>query len=647
MPRVKKRGRPLSDEHIDPNVQRLREQARNRKKSQRRRKEAPESSSTRLQSIAEQSVEETDHTLIALGLRLESISLQPIEEEEATLQAGISAEEEQNLSVQRWSQDADPYNEIATSPSADNNPQADSFPEQTRSPGSTTREARPMPNTLELPFSPPRPSPVLDQHLVGTSSPQTQIRPQISRQEHSSSPFQQPNRSPSVSTQRSVVSTQGFFKQFHRPKGIQREEGPTPSTSRLPIVPTASPAPIQDAESLEDSDREEDLPEPPEIIVQARRRNEAAREARRREEEEGEAEARRIEQSAQLERERRQWLEDLAAQRALEAQQEADNESAEDRARFGQQHSSDDGGPSDDDMHIPTEAEILAEAEAYTVQKIAEHFRSFHGCSPDRHDEIRLEHFREQPEEHFPLQRTYQNNSFPNVMAREELLTRHSLEELGTHPSPTEWEDLFCGTNSSQEQSIPPQICLHAERTREAAASTSFDIDSFLGFPSSLAVAKNGIEFQLAPMSVHNLTTDIHINRSAIRRPTREDTEDVDADDPNPPPPRPRSQEDGEDGAEEASRLPSYRATPLKDIAHFLFGRVSSATHTTIYILFPHLEVRSHKFVAISDENLKRWFDEVLYPAMNAILEADVLQHIVSSFDHAYLNSVAHKIEGR
>ena len=54
----------------------------------------------------------------------------------------------------------------------------------------------------------------------------------------------------------------------------------------------------------------------------------------------------------------------------------------------------------------------------------------------------------------------------------------------------------------------------------------------------------------------------------------------------------------------------------LRDIPHFLFGRVVGAHDITVHILFPYLSSTEAKFVSLSKDQLSRWLDQIFYPAV-------------------------------
>ena len=85
-----------------------------------------------------------------------------------------------------------------------------------------------------------------------------------------------------------------------------------------------------------------------------------------------------------------------------------------------------------------------------------------------------------------------------------------------------------------------------------------------------------------------NIATDVHIESTVF-----EDSNDPDS-------------------------TPRSSSAPLRDIPYFLLGRLIGAPEVTIHILFPHLTPQrvDGKFVALTNEQLTRWLDQIFHPAI-------------------------------
>ena len=266
------------------------------------------------------------------------------------------------------------------------------------------------------------------------------------------------------------------------------------------------------------------------------------------------------------------------------------------------------------------EVEVEISAHDYTVEKLYEELHGgFHGCSPEEHAEARSQHMQDAGNNHHGLDEISNDAAFPSVIRLPELM---SAERLARHRQPTaaQWRAMYCGVPIQQTdpQPYPHNVCLHKEESKEMEAQVAYDIDSFMGFLRSLAGARQGIWYQPAPQMRQNMTNDVHLEM-------------------------PRFEDGG--GAEGESRP---RLAMLRDVPHFLLGRVESAHDITIHILFPHLPARQDgTFVSLTNDQLSRWMDQVFHPAVYKYLGAHYTQHLPASHRHALANSRAYQVEGR
>ena len=104
-------------------------------------------------------------------------------------------------------------------------------------------------------------------------------------------------------------------------------------------------------------------------------------------------------------------------------------------------------------------------------------------------------------------------------------------------------------------------VCLHKERTRAIAPNTSFDVDSFLGFATSLGVALKGLLYQPSPQARQNLDNDVHFGLEVP--------------------------ETSSSGGQSAS--PSFNM--LCDVPYLFLGRLVGAENVVAHVFFPYLEV--------------------------------------------------------
>lgn len=299
--------------------------------------------------------------------------------------------------------------------------------------------------------------------------------------------------------------------------------------------------------------------------------------------------------------------EDLLGQEQLRSL-EHNRSDSESHVSFQSEHSSLLSEDSEDDEVTPLE---------FVVQKLYEELvHGFHGCTEEEHNEHRRRHLIDVGDNHHGLAEMFNDNTFPSVLGLQEMITPERLARE-RRPTPDQWKSIFCGIPTGGRQRYPMNLCLHEEQTHATDADVAFDIDSFLGFATSLAFAKKGLWSQISPQARQNMTADVHIqNRMFI---------------PN---------EDPERG--DRSKL-----AMLQRIPHFMLGRIEGAHDITVFVLFPHIPVLGEKFKALTREQLTRWVDQIYLPALHKFYKAHYTQHIPASFRTANDNSKAHAIEIR
>lgn len=267
----------------------------------------------------------------------------------------------------------------------------------------------------------------------------------------------------------------------------------------------------------------------------------------------------------------------------------------------------------------PTDASLEPEPSALetTVEKLFDMIHDgFHGCPVEEHAQKLQQHITQYGDNHHGLSQLFSDPAFPSVIRLSDFLTRERLDQW-PEPSPRQWESMFCGVPADGPRGRPRQVCLHAEETREMEPAVSFDVDSFLGFASSLAVARQGVWHQPAPQVRQNLRTDVHINTTIYTAP------------------------------EDPEEAPRARIAMLKDVAHCYLGRVEGATEISLYVLFPYLTSGRDDFISLTANQHSRWLDQVFYPAVYDHFDGHYTQHLPASYRHSLAHSQAQQIEGR
>ena len=257
----------------------------------------------------------------------------------------------------------------------------------------------------------------------------------------------------------------------------------------------------------------------------------------------------------------------------------------------------------------------------YTVLKLYEQMQGdFHGCSQERHDADLRQHMLNADGIHKGLGGTFSNRGFPQVLRSADLLSASEIRDVEM-PSPAQWQSMFCGMSRRPDGSRRPrQICLHAEETQAVEAVIAFDVDSLMGFGSSLKLARKGLVYQPAPQSRQNMKTDVHIKMQAGGQPL-ENTNNAQQQRPH--------------------------AALLRDIPHFQIGRLVGAEEITLYVMFPHLYQDKKRFESLTERQLERFFNEVFNPAVYKNYESHYTQHLSNTYGHSVSNSKARQVEGR
>ena len=185
-------------------------------------------------------------------------------------------------------------------------------------------------------------------------------------------------------------------------------------------------------------------------------------------------------------------------------------------------------------------------------------------------------------------------------------------------PSRRMMEQLASGTfNEHQDvseddfETTPVQISLAYSESRPSLQSNrplsvAYDIDSFLAFPTSLAVATSGLSVILYPVFILNIRTDLHLK---ITLP-----ETVES---------------------------SRRSVKIRDIPHFLLGRLLGLLKIDVYLLFPGLYTENRQTNFPTQVHLEQFFDHIFLPAIYENIDATYLQHLPASYEDAKLKALA------
>ena len=158
------------------------------------------------------------------------------------------------------------------------------------------------------------------------------------------------------------------------------------------------------------------------------------------------------------------------------------------------------GTPSPEDTHTdepplsepePSPSTALVLTQALSI-RLANQLLQFHGCCQDCHNQINTEH-QDQEEEHTGLQGYLDQVENDNTFNVPDVLSCNNLKGPPNPIPAAKKQQLYCGVHTIEDSEPPPYICLEKEDRSTNNSRIAFDIDSIHGYPSSLAVAKQGI----------------------------------------------------------------------------------------------------------------------------------------------------------
>jgi hypothetical protein len=157
----------------------------------------------------------------------------------------------------------------------------------------------------------------------------------------------------------------------------------------------------------------------------------------------------------------------------------------------------------------------------------------------------------------------------------------------------------------------PPYLCMHsnhcARRLEDDRISSFYDIDSLCSFPTSLGVARLGIQWYTQSHVTLNLVDNVHLSMEI-----------------------PGACE--QDGA--------VITQPLHNIPNYCLGRVIGLADTFIWAFFPALFSGKlsdpYSQTCIPKKNFIHWYEEVMLPAIQAVIDDNnILQYIPKTHDIA------------
>ncbi|EGU73900.1 hypothetical protein FOXB_15591, partial [Fusarium oxysporum f. sp. conglutinans Fo5176] len=243
-------------------------------------------------------------------------------------------------------------------------------------------------------------------------------------------------------------------------------------------------------------------------------------------------------------------------------------------------------------------------------RQLAQQLIRFQGCCADCHRSAKAQHDQVQ-REHISLAAYLESTAdiCPEIISSTRIASPEDglSEKLGS----LDRRQVYCGLGSGGHAS---HICLNEDERITHVAGVSFDVDSVTGFPSSLAIAKQGIRWSPTQMPVSDLQSNLHLCPREVHYL---------------------------DMAGNQRRV--HR--PVHRIPHYTFGRLIGFEDVSLYLLFPNLYREEQKSSRLRDEDFRTWMDGLLLPVIHNHYSNSHVQHYPSSYDHSKHNATARGIE--
>jgi len=231
------------------------------------------------------------------------------------------------------------------------------------------------------------------------------------------------------------------------------------------------------------------------------------------------------------------------------------------------------------------------------------------GCRDFAHRFAEAAHYTTSPGNHNSLEATYQGiSSFPGSVG---FGAKHLRSNQGANrtffPPEEVFSRLFTGSETTSGE--VPRICLHAETASPSLPEASFDIDSIIGFPSSLEVLREGFHYCPTLLHTRKIVSNLHLEKTISF--------------------------ETDDGTLRS------RTLPLRHIPHLYLGTVLGIHDCSLYIFFPALFSPDHAFEGISDDQMHRFTDHLMLASIRRFSPNSILQHIPVGFEVGKYNSEA------
>ncbi|KFY09998.1 hypothetical protein V491_07848 [Pseudogymnoascus sp. VKM F-3775] len=265
-----------------------------------------------------------------------------------------------------------------------------------------------------------------------------------------------------------------------------------------------------------------------------------------------------------------------------------------------------------------------------TAFKLAKQLRGFQGCTHAQHHEADQKHeeHHQRPDVHSECSSISEVTSLIRGSRGAPLPDVSTTLMKAVDYRGADCQAAFEGTNpqASPEESpirndgLPQNLCLskhHNTSRKNRQPKITFDIDSTCCFPTSLAVARCGINWYPKAHPFLNLTADIHFGLKVS-------------------------------GYTSQGRS-SQRYAPLHKIPHYCLGTFISMDELLMFVFFPSLHEASdyEHSTYLSKHDQELWLDAIVIPSIYKVVDSsNILGHYPASSRIADLDSMAVSAEG-
>ncbi|KAJ9494699.1 hypothetical protein H2202_009775 [Exophiala xenobiotica] len=256
-----------------------------------------------------------------------------------------------------------------------------------------------------------------------------------------------------------------------------------------------------------------------------------------------------------------------------------------------------------------------AEQVKYVASRLADQLIQFPGCCDHCHTAAEGEHSASF-DQHVGLAEYLDSmeEKCPDILGMNRIASRE--DNLAGKIDAATRRKIFTGLVSDPQTSRPPHICLAKDDGPPGTIGITFDVDSITGFPSDLAVAKQGIRWHPTQMPVSDLRSSLHLRSLPVTY------------------------------LDDSGHLHQVHRA-VHQIPHYTFGRLVGFEDISLYFLFPHLYRETQQSSQLRDHDFRLWMDDILLPIIYQHYSASHVQHYPSSFDHSHYNATARGVETR